>query len=41
MYTGMPVVAFIVILIGVGLIFNLNLKSTNEMYAVFKERRAS
>jgi glycoside/pentoside/hexuronide:cation symporter, GPH family len=41
MYTGMPVVAFIVILIGVGLIFNLNLKSTNEMYAVLKERRAS
>ncbi|MDQ1000485.1 GPH family glycoside/pentoside/hexuronide:cation symporter [Neobacillus niacini] len=41
MYTGMPVVAFILILIGVGLIFNLNTKSTNEMYAVLKERRAS
>jgi GPH family glycoside/pentoside/hexuronide:cation symporter len=40
MYTGMPIVAFILIIIGVGLIFNLNAKRTNEMYAVLKERRA-
>ncbi|MBS4216153.1 MULTISPECIES: MFS transporter [Neobacillus] len=41
MYTGMPVLAFILILIGVGLIYNLNAKRTNEMYAALKERRAS
>ncbi|MEH7239178.1 MFS transporter [Bacillus sp. JJ1562] len=41
MYTGMPIVAFIIILIGVGLIYNLNSKRTNEMYAILKERRAS
>ena len=33
MYTGMPIAAFILILIGVGLIFHLNAKRTNEMYA--------
>lgn len=41
MYTGMPVLAFIIILIGVGLIYNLNAKRTDEMYAALKERRAS
>lgn len=40
MYTGMPIVAFVLILIGVGLIYDLNAKRTNEMYATLKERRA-
>ncbi|MGX2961932.1 MFS transporter [Peribacillus sp. JNUCC 23] len=41
MYTGMPIIAFLIMLIGVGLIYNLNAKRTNEMYATLKERRAS
>jgi glycoside/pentoside/hexuronide:cation symporter, GPH family len=41
MYTGMPIIAFIIMLIGVGLIYNLNAKRTNEMYAALKEIRAS
>ncbi|MFC4803291.1 MFS transporter [Neobacillus sp. GCM10023253] len=40
MYTGMPIAAFILMLIGVGMIYNLNEKRTNEMYALLKERRA-
>lgn len=41
MYTGMPILAFILILIGVGLIYDLNAKRTTEMYAALKERRAA
>ncbi|OMF37681.1 MFS transporter [Paenibacillus sp. FSL H8-0548] len=41
MYTGMPILAFVIILIGVGLIYNLNTKRTNEMYAALKEMRAA
>ncbi|URN95830.1 MAG: MFS transporter [Candidatus Pristimantibacillus lignocellulolyticus] len=41
MYTGMPILAFALIIIGVGFIYNLNAKKTNEMYAVLKERRAA
>jgi glycoside/pentoside/hexuronide:cation symporter, GPH family len=41
LYTGMPVVAFLLMVIGVGLIYNLNAKRTNEMYAALKVRRAS
>jgi GPH family glycoside/pentoside/hexuronide:cation symporter len=41
MYTALPIAAFILILIGVGLIFHLNTKRTNEMYKALKERRAS
>lgn len=41
MYTAMPIAAFIIILIGVALIYNLNTHKTNEMYAALKERRAS
>ncbi|WP_338472524.1 MFS transporter [Niallia sp. XMNu-256] len=41
MYTALPIAAFILILIGVGLIFHLNTKRTNEMYSVLRERRAS
>ncbi|OCA84059.1 sugar transporter [Bacillus sp. FJAT-27225] len=41
MYTAMPIAAFVLILIGVGLIFHLNTERTNEMYAILKERRAS
>jgi glycoside/pentoside/hexuronide:cation symporter, GPH family len=41
MYTGMPIIAFILMLIGVALIYNLNSKRTNEMYAALKLRRAS
>ncbi len=39
LYTALPIVAFVVVLIGVGLIFNLNNKRTEEMYATLKERR--
>ncbi|MFL6558670.1 MAG: MFS transporter, partial [Bacillus sp. (in: firmicutes)] len=41
MYTGMPIIAFILMLIGVALIYNLNTKRTNEMYAALKLKRAS
>ena len=41
MYTAMPIIAFILMLIGVGIIYNLNAKRTNEMYAALKVRRAS
>jgi glycoside/pentoside/hexuronide:cation symporter, GPH family len=41
LYTGMPVVAFLLMVIGVGLIYNLNAKRTNEMYAALKVRRAA
>lgn len=41
MYTGMPILTFILILIGVGLIFNLNDSKTDKMYQTLKERRAS
>ena len=41
MYTALPIAAFILILIGVGLIFHLNTKRTNEMYAALKESRAA
>ncbi|MEK3719279.1 MFS transporter [Paenibacillus sp. FSL H8-0034] len=40
MYTGIPVIAFLLIIIGMGLIYNLNAKKTNEMYAALKEMRA-
>lgn len=40
MYTGMPILAFILMIIGVGLIYNLNAARTNEMYAALKVRRA-
>ena len=38
-YTAMPIIAFALVLVGVGLIYNLNNKKTEEMYAVLKERR--
>ncbi|MBT2699883.1 MFS transporter [Bacillus sp. ISL-40] len=41
MYTGMPIIAFVIMIIGVALIYNLNSKRTNEMYAALKLRRAS
>jgi glycoside/pentoside/hexuronide:cation symporter, GPH family len=41
LYTGMPIVAFLLMVIGVGLIYNLNAKRTNEMYAALKVRRAA
>jgi len=41
MYTGMPIVAFLLIIIGVAFIYNLNSKKTNEMYTALKERRAT
>ncbi|MCM3633423.1 MULTISPECIES: MFS transporter [Paenibacillus] len=41
MFTALPVFAFVLILIGVGLIYNLNAKKTNEMYAALKNSRAS
>lgn len=41
MYTAMPILAFIIILVGTGLIYNLNATKTNEMYATLKVRRAN
>jgi len=41
MYTGLPIAAFILILIGVGLIFHLNTDRTNEMHKTLKEQRAA
>ena len=40
MYTGMPIIAFVIILIGIVFVYNLNLKRTTEMYAILKERRS-
>ncbi|MFK4996890.1 MFS transporter [Bacillus sp. N9] len=40
-YTAMPIITFILILIGVGLIFNLNKDRTDEMYVTLKKRRVS
>ena len=39
LYTALPIIAFAVVLIGVGLIYNLNNKKTEEMYATLNERR--
>lgn len=39
MYTGMPIITFLLILIGVGLIFNLNTEKTQAMYKTLEERR--
>ncbi|MBP2079073.1 MFS transporter [Oceanobacillus polygoni] len=40
LYTGLPIIAFILMLVGVGLIFNLNRTKTDSMYEELKERRA-
>ncbi|RDW21388.1 MFS transporter [Oceanobacillus arenosus] len=40
-YILVPIIAFVFILIGVGLIFNLNNKKTDEMYKTLGERRDS
>ena len=40
-YTLVPIIAFVFILIGVGLIFNLNNKKSAEMYKTLEDRRAS
>lgn len=40
LYTGLPIIAFILMLVGVGLIFNLNRNKTDSMYEELKERRA-
>ncbi|WP_082295105.1 MFS transporter [Sporosarcina ureilytica] len=40
MYTGMPIITFVLILIGIGLIFNLNDTKTKAMYETLEERRA-
>lgn len=41
LYTGIPIISFVLILVGVGLIFNLDKKKTDEMYYNLEERRAS
>ncbi|OAB43540.1 MFS transporter [Paenibacillus antarcticus] len=41
MYTGIPIIAFVIMLLGVGIIYNLNEKRTNEMYAALKISRTS
>lgn len=41
LYTALPIIAFLVVLIGIGLIYNLSNKKTEEMYATLKERRSS
>ena len=40
-YVLVPIIAFVFILIGVGLIYNLNRKKTDEMYKELEVRRAS
>jgi len=40
MYTGMPIITFVLIIIGVGLIFNLNQDKTDKMYQTLEARRA-
>lgn len=41
LYTGMPIFAFALMLIGIVFIFNLDNAKTNEMYADLEEERAS
>lgn len=41
MYTGMPIITFALIFIGVALIFNLNKNRTDEMYQTLETRRAA
>lgn len=41
MYTALPIAAFVLILIGVGIIFHLNKERADEMYAALKESRAA
>ena len=40
MYTMLPIIAFGVILLGVGVIYNLNNKKTDEMYSALKQSRS-
>jgi GPH family glycoside/pentoside/hexuronide:cation symporter len=39
LYTGLPIIAFALILIGIALIFNLNKKKTDEMYTQLEKNR--
>ncbi|MEH7379025.1 glycoside-pentoside-hexuronide (GPH):cation symporter [Bacillus sp. JJ1533] len=41
MYNGLPILSFLLMIIGIALIFNLNNKKAEEMYATLKERRAA
>ena len=41
LYIFIPAFAFVLMLVGVGLIFNLNNKRTSEMYQTLEERRTS
>ncbi|RFB15198.1 MFS transporter [Bacillus sp. HNG] len=40
MYNGLPILSFLLMIIGIALIFNLNSTKAQEMYATLKERRA-
>ena len=41
LYVLVPAIAFVFMLVGIGLIYNLNNKKTNEMYKTLEERRAA
>nr|WP_304215047.1 hypothetical protein [Fredinandcohnia onubensis] len=40
MYNGLPILSFLLMIIGIALIFNLNSTKAQEMYTTLKERRA-
>jgi GPH family glycoside/pentoside/hexuronide:cation symporter len=39
LYTGLPIIAFLLMLIGVGIVFHLDKMKTNEMYKTLEENR--
>lgn len=41
MYTVLPFIAFVLMLVGIGLIYNLNRNKTAEMYKALEERRTA
>ena len=40
LYTGLPIIAFLLMLIGVGIIFHLDKQKTSDMYEKLEEKRA-
>lgn len=41
LYTGLPIIAFALIVVGIAIIFNLDKKKTDDMYAKLEKDRAS
>ena len=41
MYTGLPILAFLLMFVGITLIFNLNNRKTKEMYSELESRRSN